>query len=50
MRRGSAARGALCLLAAPPPALAMHIMEGFLPPTWALAWWLLFRWQRWGAR
>ena len=20
----------------------MHIMEGFLPPMWALAWWLLF--------
>ncbi len=23
-------------------AFAMHIMEGFLPPMWALAWWLLF--------
>jgi cobalt/nickel transport system permease protein len=21
---------------------AMHIMEGFLPPTWALTWWVLF--------
>ncbi|EPC5192848.1 cobalt ECF transporter S component CbiM [Edwardsiella piscicida] len=33
---------ALLLLMAPQQAFAMHIMEGFLPPTWALAWWLLF--------
>ncbi|ELP02684.1 cobalt transport protein CbiM [Salmonella enterica subsp. enterica serovar Enteritidis str. 50-5646] len=26
----------------PQQAFAMHIMEGFLPPVWALAWWLLF--------
>lgn len=26
----------------PQRAFAMHIMEGFLPPTWALAWWVLF--------
>jgi hypothetical protein len=26
----------------PEEAFAMHIMEGFLPPMWALAWWLLF--------
>lgn len=26
----------------PQRAFAMHIMEGFLPPTWALVWWLLF--------
>ena len=24
------------------PAYAMHIMEGFLPPAWALFWWLVF--------
>lgn len=43
LRRGSCGAGvALLLMAAPPPALAMHIMEGFLPPMWALAWWLLF--------
>ncbi|WP_370555006.1 cobalt ECF transporter S component CbiM [Edwardsiella tarda] len=43
LRRGSCGAGvALLLMATPPPALAMHIMEGFLPPMWALAWWLLF--------
>lgn len=26
----------------PQTAYAMHIMEGFLPPAWALAWWVLF--------
>ncbi len=26
----------------PLTANAMHIMEGFLPPTWALVWWALF--------
>ncbi len=26
----------------PISANAMHIMEGFLPPTWALTWWALF--------
>lgn len=33
---------ALLLIAVPEKAFAMHIMEGFLPPMWALAWWLLF--------
>lgn len=27
---------------AAPPAQAMHIMEGFLPVTWAIFWWILF--------
>ncbi|WP_087482671.1 energy-coupling factor ABC transporter permease [Vibrio mangrovi] len=26
----------------PMSANAMHIMEGFLPPVWALSWWVLF--------
>lgn len=29
---------ALLLMVVPEQALAMHIMEGFLPPMWALAW------------
>jgi cobalt/nickel transport system permease protein len=29
------------LMVNPSPACAMHIMEGFLPPKWALLWWLL---------
>ena len=33
---------ALLLIVVPEKAFAMHIMEGFLPPMWALAWWLLF--------
>ncbi|CPR21690.1 cobalt ECF transporter S component CbiM [Brenneria goodwinii] len=33
---------ALLLMLAPQEAFAMHIMEGFLPPLWALAWWVLF--------
>ncbi|EIF1971741.1 cobalt ECF transporter S component CbiM [Salmonella enterica subsp. enterica serovar Ohio] len=33
---------ALLLMVVPQQAFAMHIMEGFLPPVWALAWWLLF--------
>lgn len=33
---------ALLLMIVPEQAFAMHIMEGFLPPMWALAWWLLF--------
>ena len=33
---------AVLLLVVPQEAFAMHIMEGFLPPMWALAWWLLF--------
>lgn len=33
---------ALLLMLAPQDAFAMHIMEGFLPPLWALAWWVLF--------
>lgn len=33
---------AVLLTLAPQEAFAMHIMEGFLPPFWALAWWLMF--------
>ena len=33
---------AVLLILAPQEAFAMHIMEGFLPPFWALAWWLMF--------
>ena len=33
---------ALVLMIIPEQAFAMHIMEGFLPPVWALVWWLLF--------
>ncbi|MEC5317819.1 cobalt ECF transporter S component CbiM [Brenneria populi subsp. brevivirga] len=33
---------ALLLMLTPQEAFAMHIMEGFLPPMWALAWWALF--------
>ena len=33
---------ALLLIVVPETAFARHIMEGFLPPMWALAWWLLF--------
>ncbi|MCS3433981.1 energy-coupling factor ABC transporter permease [Klebsiella sp. BIGb0407] len=33
---------AILLTIAPQEAFAMHIMEGFLPPMWALAWWLIF--------
>ncbi|WP_025121430.1 MULTISPECIES: cobalt ECF transporter S component CbiM [unclassified Serratia (in: enterobacteria)] len=33
---------ALLMMALPQDAFAMHIMEGFLPPLWAMAWWLLF--------
>lgn len=33
---------ALLLMVVPQQAFAMHIMEGFLPPVWALARWLLF--------
>lgn len=32
----------LMLAMLPQTAFAMHIMEGFLPPMWALTWWLLF--------
>ena len=32
----------MLLLIVPQEAFAMHIMEGFLPPMWALAWWILF--------
>ncbi|PWC13434.1 cobalt ECF transporter S component CbiM [Brenneria corticis] len=38
----SALAVALLLMLAPQEAFAMHIMEGFLPPLWALAWWVLF--------
>lgn len=30
------------VVAAPAPAYGMHIMEGFLPLGWAIAWWLIF--------
>lgn len=30
------------LMLFPQNASAMHIMEGFLPPVWALTWWILF--------
>ncbi|MFC0228430.1 cobalt ECF transporter S component CbiM [Serratia aquatilis] len=33
---------ALSMLLLPQDAFAMHIMEGFLPPIWAMAWWMLF--------
>ncbi|HFO2531521.1 TPA: cobalt ECF transporter S component CbiM [Yersinia enterocolitica] len=33
---------AILLTIAPNDVFAMHIMEGFLPPMWALAWWVLF--------
>lgn len=33
---------AIALALLPAPAMAMHIMEGFLPPYWALSWWVLF--------
>lgn len=33
---------AILLMIAPNDVFAMHIMEGFLPPMWALAWWVLF--------
>ncbi|HEN3567067.1 TPA: cobalt ECF transporter S component CbiM [Yersinia enterocolitica] len=33
---------ATLLTIAPNDVFAMHIMEGFLPPMWALAWWILF--------
>ncbi len=32
----------ILLMIAPQEAFAMHIMEGFLPPMWAIAWWLIF--------
>lgn len=32
----------ILLITAPQEAFAMHIMEGFLPPMWAIAWWLIF--------
>ncbi len=43
---------AVLLIIVPQEAFAMHIMEGFLPPMWALAWWLLFLpclWYGWCA-
>jgi cobalt/nickel transport system permease protein len=30
------------VISTPTPALAMHIMEGFLPPGWAIFWWVVF--------
>lgn len=32
----------MMLILFPQNASAMHIMEGFLPPAWALTWWILF--------
>ena len=32
---------ALLLMVVPEQAFAMHIMEGFLPPMWALAWFVV---------
>ncbi|WP_446469079.1 energy-coupling factor ABC transporter permease [Xenorhabdus stockiae] len=33
---------ALLLVMAPQEVFAMHVMEGFLPPMWAIGWWLAF--------
>ncbi|PHM38847.1 energy-coupling factor ABC transporter permease [Xenorhabdus innexi] len=33
---------ALFLVMAPQEVFAMHVMEGFLPPMWAIGWWLAF--------
>jgi cobalt/nickel transport system permease protein len=42
-RLGMTGAGSLmALLLCPINANAMHIMEGFLPPVWALTWWILF--------
>jgi cobalt/nickel transport system permease protein len=30
------------IISSPGPAYAMHIMEGFLPPEWAIFWWIVF--------
>lgn len=30
------------VMGSPPPAQAMHIMEGFLPANWAIFWWVVF--------
>lgn len=30
------------IISSPAPAYAMHIMEGFLPPEWAIFWWIVF--------
>ena len=38
----TAGLSAYWLVASPTPAYAMHIMEGFLPPGWALFWWAVF--------
>jgi cobalt/nickel transport system permease protein len=62
MRKNNRLRKALSLLAivglsaylvlgAAAPAQAMHIMEGFLPPIWALFWWVAFiPFFAWGLR
>ncbi|WP_204330718.1 energy-coupling factor ABC transporter permease, partial [Providencia stuartii] len=36
------AAATILLMLAPQEAFAMHIMEGFLPPMWAITWWLIF--------
>lgn len=38
----SVVAGAALLTLFPQQAFAMHIMEGFLPPVWAGAWWLIY--------
>jgi cobalt/nickel transport system permease protein len=62
MRKNNRLRKALSLLAmvglsaylvlgVAAPAQAMHIMEGFLPPVWALFWWVVFiPFFAWGLR
>ncbi len=42
IRRWQWALWGVLLVFAPLRANAMHIMEGFLPPMWALTWWILF--------
>jgi cobalt/nickel transport system permease protein len=45
------ALSAYLVLGAAAPAQAMHIMEGFLPPLWALFWWIAFiPFFAWGLR
>ena len=37
-----AALSGYLVVGAPTPAYAMHIMEGFLPASWAIFWWIVF--------
>jgi len=34
--------GVYWVVGAAQPAQAMHIMEGYLPPAWAIFWWVVF--------